>query len=388
MRRLITLIVCVAMLPASSVFAISASDDLLIAAAARTNRWTADLYINNPGATDATVDVMWLERGQANPNPQTESFEVLAGETLILDDVLRNTFGMTSATGALRITAEGGEVTANLVVFTGAGSPDGTYGSGFEGIPTSSATSAGESTTLSGLQLNDDFYTNLFATAGANGATIDLALIDPDGTELDSGQIVLEAWEPWLTAVSDFWDVAEFDNGTALATVTAGSMVMLGSKIDRASKDPTTLEQEFGAGVASVDGTYEFTIWDINYAVGGSMLIENGMVEVIVGTYMNYQKVDGGGQPECEVIWQWGHDFPLAGVPVESFETGYEFVDGYFDAADFPEGGDFTWTVTFTVDDNVGFYGSIGAVGTGFTGAYSGCNGDFPDLQLYGGKEN
>jgi hypothetical protein len=372
------------MLTASSVFAISASDDLLIAAAARTSRWTADLYINNPGTTDATVNVMWLERGQANPNPQTESFEVLAGETLILDDVLRNTFGFGNATGALRITADDGEVTANLVVYTGAGSPDGTYGSGFEAIPTSSATSAGESTTLSGVQLNDDFYTNLFATAGANGATIDLALLDPDGTVLDTEQLVLEAWEPWLTAVSDFWDVAEFDNGTAEASVTAGSMVMLGSKIDRASKDPTTLEQEFGAGAASVNGTYEFTIWDINYAVGGTLLIENGLVEVIVGTYMNYQKGDGA----CEVIWQWGHDFPLAGVAVEDFETGYEFVDDYFDQNDFPEGGNFTWTVTFTVDDNVGFYGSIGAVGADFSGAYSGCNGTFPDLQLYGGKEN
>jgi hypothetical protein len=138
MRRLITLIVCVAMLAASSVFAISASDDLLIAAAARTSRWTADLYIVNPGTTDATVNVMWLERGQANTNPQTESFEVLAGETLILDDVIRNTFGMNNATGALRITADGGEATANLVVYTGAGSASGTYGSGFEGIPTSS----------------------------------------------------------------------------------------------------------------------------------------------------------------------------------------------------------------------------------------------------------
>ena len=63
MRRLITLIVCVAMLTASSIFAISASDDLLIAAAARTSRWTADLYINNPGATDATVIFVTNEVG-------------------------------------------------------------------------------------------------------------------------------------------------------------------------------------------------------------------------------------------------------------------------------------------------------------------------------------
>jgi len=30
--------------------------------------------------------------------------------------------------------------------------------------------------------------------------------------------------------------------------------------------------------------------------------------------------------------------------------------------------------------------GAIGAVGSGFTGIDSGCNGDFPELDLEGGK--
>jgi hypothetical protein len=388
MHRLITAIACLALLTASSAPAISPSDDLLIAAAARTNRWTADLYIVNPGATPVTVNVMWLGRGQANLSPLTESFEVLGGETLILDDVLLNNFGMGSATGALRITAPGGEVTANLVVFTGAGSPDGTYGSGFEAIPVSSATSNGESTTLSGVVLDDDFYTNLFATAGANGVTMDVDLLDPDGALLDTVQIDLLAWEPWLSAVSDLWDVASFGDGTARVSVTDGSMVMLGSKIDRISKDPTTLEQEFGAGGGSVDGIYEVSIWDLDYATGSTLYINNGLVDRIDGTYMNYQKLDAQEEYACPVIWRWGFDLPLPGVPVEEFETGYVFTDDYYDAADFAEGGTFTWTVTFTMDDNVGFYGSIDVVGAGFSGDYAGCNGDFEELLMYGGKEN
>lgn len=39
-------------------FAITPSTVLLIAGAARTNRWTADLYIDNPGSTTASVGVM------------------------------------------------------------------------------------------------------------------------------------------------------------------------------------------------------------------------------------------------------------------------------------------------------------------------------------------
>ena len=50
MKRLITVCICFTLLSATSALAISPSDDLLIAAAARNNRWIADLYIVNPGA--------------------------------------------------------------------------------------------------------------------------------------------------------------------------------------------------------------------------------------------------------------------------------------------------------------------------------------------------
>jgi hypothetical protein len=392
MRRLITACVCFALLTASSVLAISPSDDLLIAAAARTNRWIADLYIVNPGATSVTVDVMWLERDQANPTPQTETFTILGGETLILDDVLFNDFDMSTATGALRIHAPGGSVTANLVVYTGAGSPDGTYGSGFEAIPASSATSAGESTTIAGMVLDDDFYTNLFALAGANGVTMDLDLLDPNGTVLDTVEIVLEAYEPWLSGVANLWDEDSFANGTARASVTAGSMVMLGSKVDRASKDPTTLEQEFGAGADSVDGIYQFTIWDQDpfteavFAAGSEMVIADGMVIEILGTYMNFQKLNAQQDDyACPVLWGWGWDLPLSGVAVEDFASGFQYTE---DHRYYPEGGEFTWTLTLTFDDNVGFSGTIDAVGNDFSGSDIGCNGAFPQLQVFGGKSN
>jgi hypothetical protein len=392
MKRLITVCLCFTLLSATSALAISPSNDLLIAAAARTNRWIADLYIVNPGATQVAVDVMWLERDQANPTPETESFDILGGETLILDDVLFNDFDKNTAAGAFRITATGGEVSANLVVYTGAGSPDGTYGSGFEAIPASSATSEGESTNIAGVVLDDDFYTNLFALAGANGVTMDVDLLDPDGTVLDTVEIVLEAYEPWLSGVANLWDVDEFANGTARATVTDGSMVMLGSKVDRASKDPTTLELEFGAGASSIDGIYQFTIWDQDpfteavFATGSEMVVADGLVIEILGTYGNWQKLNAQQDDyACPVLWGWGWDLPLAGVAVEDFASGYSYTE---DHTYYPEGGEFTWTLTLTFEDNVGFSGTIDAVGANFTGADTGCNGTFPQLQVFGGKAN
>jgi hypothetical protein len=371
---------------ASSVLAISPSDDLLIAGAARTNKWTADLYINNPGSTGVTVEVWWLHRDPLLTNPAPVSYSVGADETLVLDDVILDAFGYSRASGAIRVTATGGQVTANLIVFTTRTDDGATYGSSFEGIPASSATSAGESTTLTGMVLNDDFYTNLFALAGASGATMDIDLLDTDGTLLDSENVVLTAYAPWFSAVVNLWDEASFDNGTALVRVSAGSMAMLGSKVDRLSADPTTVEQAFGTGAGSVDGTYQFAAYDdLGFASGGNLVIVDDVVDAINGTFVNYDKVDTGGTPECPVIFQWGFD--LAPTAVEDFASGVEYAEVYSAADDF-DGGTITYTVVFTVDDNLGFSGTLDAVGSDFSGIDLGCNGTFPQMELYGGKSN
>jgi len=386
MHRSVITFVFLAVFAASSVLAISPSDDLLIAGAARTSAWTADLYINNPGPTDATVEVWWLNRDPDLTNPAPASYSVGADETLILDDVLLDVFGLSRAEGAFRITALGGEVTANLVVFTGAGSEDGTYGSGFEGIPASSATSAGESTTIAGLVFNDSFRTNLFALAGANGVTMDIDLLDPDGHLLDTAHVVLTAYAPWFSSAANLWDEASFENGTAFVRVSAGSMVILASKIDRTSKDPTTLELVFGAGGGSDDGTYQFAAYDdLGFASGGNLEIIDDVVDVVNGTFVNYDKVDGGGVPECPVIFQFGFD--LAPTAVEDFASGVEYAEVYPAGDDF-DGGTITYTITFTVDDNIGFSGTLDAVGSDFSGLDTGCNGSFPQMELYGGKSN
>lgn len=370
------------LLAASSAVAITPGDDLLIPGAARTNRWHTDLLINNAGATTVSVDVLWLVRDQANPNPESRTFSIGPDDTLILVDVIRNNFGLNSGTGAFRIVSTGGEVTANLIVYAGFNDPvGGTYGSGFEAIPVSAATSAGQSTTLMGLVSAGDFYTNLFALAGASGATMELDLLNPAGAVLDTAVVTLEAYEPWLSFRTDLWDVPTYDDGTLLARVTAGSAVILGSKIDERSQDPTTLETSFGAGAASLDGTYQFAVYDsLGFASGGNLVISGGEVFPLNGTYINFDKLDGQGNSECTLIFLFG--IGLAATDVADFGAGVEFTDSY------PDSGDMTWTLTFTVEDNLGFEGTIDAVGSNFSGADEGCNGSFPTLVIEGGKSN
>ena len=95
------LLVSVSPLPA-----ITPSDDLIIPGAARTRLWVDDLYINNPGDSIVTVEVFWLIRGQANPDPVSKTIDIGPGATHItwtvsfaIDDNL-GFAGTVSAVGA------------------------------------------------------------------------------------------------------------------------------------------------------------------------------------------------------------------------------------------------------------------------------------------------
>ena len=89
------------------------------------------------------------------------------------------------------------------------------------------------------------------------------------------------------------------------------------------------------------------------------MGIADGLVIEILGTYMNFQKLNAQQDAyACPVIWGWGWDLPLTGVAVEDFASGYTYTE---DHRYYPEGGEFSWTLTLTFDDNVGFSGTIDA---------------------------
>ncbi|MFC2144073.1 hypothetical protein ACFLQM_00090 [Acidobacteriota bacterium] len=385
MRRFFCSLVCCTLLATvQPTFAITPSDDLLIAGAARTRLWVDDLYISNPGTSPVTVDVMWLIRNQANPDPEIRTFNIDPKATLILADVILETFGMSRGNGAFRITSEGGEVIANLIAVAVIEDENGsrTLGSGFEAIPASAATSAGQTTTLMGIVATSRFRTNLFATAGANGVTMELDLLDPWGPVIDTATVTLEPYEPWLSEVTNLWDIDNLLNATAAVRVISGSVVILGSKIDnhQMSQDPTTLEASFGVGAGSLEGTYQFSLYDsLAFASGGNLVIEDGAVAAINGTYANFDKTDDQGEAECPLIFQWGFD--LTPTAVESFAEGVEFTDTY------PDGGEIAWTVTFTNDGNLGFSGAVDAVGSNFSGVDEGCNGSFPTLLFEGGKD-
>ncbi len=375
-----TLLCFVLVAPATTAPALTPGTDVLVPAAARISTWITDLYIMNPGTDPVAVTVAWLVRGQDNPNPVSMTYNVGPGETLTLPDVIMEEFGLGTASGAFRVTADT-EVIVNSRIYSV--DDDETFGQGFEGTPMTLATGVGETSNVVGLSFNSQFRTNVYACAGPSGASLDMVLVAPDGFQIATKTKNLLPWMPILQGIDQLMSSGEFDDGTLRVTVTSGSAVVGASKIDEASSDPTTLEGSVSSsGMADVNGIYQFAIYDsLSYSTGGNLVVEDGAVEALDGTYSNWDKLDGSGDSEC--TWQFLFGRGLATpVSLEDLEDGVVFADDHSTN----DLGLMTYTVAMEITDNLYITGTIDAVGSNFPADVDGCNGAFPQLVIYGGK--
>lgn len=373
------------------VSALNPGSDILVPAAARVpipaldGDWVTDLFVMNPGEVAVNGSIFWLVRGQANPNPISVSFTLQPGETMVMADVLSEDFGLNQAAGAFRVVADT-EVVVNSRIYFSTG--DMTFGQGFEGVPAEAATVSGQTSDIVGLShVNQIFRTNFYALAGADGASLTLNLYDPDGVLVATGTLDLAAYEPFLKKINQALPSGDFAEGTLRVTVTAGSAVVGASKVDEASGDPTTLESSIPLGAkASVDGTYEFTLTDgEGFSSGGDIVISDGIVQEINGTYLNWDK-DNDGEADCPLVFQWGLGFPA--TPVDEMTDGVSFTNDYTAMGS----GEMAWTIKFDLTNGLTLSGEVTADGSEFPSSAdpavdeSGCNGLFPRMLLKGGK--
>jgi hypothetical protein len=355
-----------------------AGTDILMPAAARVGTWVTDLYVFNPGQQTVGITIYWLVRDQANPSPLGVAYTLGPGATLVLEDLIKHELGLDSGTGAFRVVADDDVVVSSRIYQLQQGV---TFGQGLEGVPRDMALGAGDSTDIAGLSSNQRFRTNVvLIDASGTGAVVELSLRDTAGDELASRTYSLDAFEPALDPVSELVGVTDFDHGSLHAEVTSGSALILASKVDNdpSSGDPTTLEPWTAAG-GGIDGTYQIAIYDSGgYATGGSIKVRSSSVTEIHASYTNWDK-GSPLDPDCLITFLWGT--PEAGThPLAEYEHGVSF-DQEYDA-----GATIRWTLTMSVDRNQSLTGVLEAVGSGFSGDRSGCNGEFPPLELLGGK--
>ena len=383
MRFLTYILLCCALIaPAATAPALTPGTDVLVPAAARVSTWITDLYIMNPGTEPVSVTVAWLVRGQANLDPLDLTYMVGPGETLTLADVILEEFGLDNSReeGAFRVTADT-VVVVNSRIYNVDG--DETFGQGFEGTPMTLATSVGETSDVVGLSFNSQFRTNVYGCAGPNGASLSMVLVEPDGSEIATKTKNLQPWMPFLQGIDQLMASGEFDDGTLRVTVTNGSAVVGASKVDEISSDPTTLEGSVSSSaVAEVNGIYQFAIYDsLSYSTGGNLVVEDGAVEALDGTYTNWDKLDGSGNSECTWLFLFGRGLATP-VTLEDLADGVEFLDDHSTH----DLGRMTYTVVMEITDNLYITGTIDAVGSDFPAGDDGCNGTFPQLVIYGGK--
>lgn len=379
-------LVILALVCVAQAAALNPGTDVFIPAAARgpgnnNSFWMLDAYVFNPGTQTATVLVYWLERWGDNITPQSASFAIQPGETLVLADVINTTFGLDQAQGALRFVS----TTSIVVSARSYNLRDGvTFGQGWEGIPVSVALGPDESTDIVGLVHNSRFRSNIMlidAEGTGEGTIVNLTLRTLDGQQLAAAAFNLKTYEPVLYSIADL-GVASFDDAVLHVEVTQGQAIVVASKIDNSqlSGDPTTLEAWTPIGAASSpDGVYQISIYDSdNYATGGSATFVNRELTGIDASYSNYDKMSGE-DPSCLYTYRLEASFtpPLT---LEQLDSGVEFTIVY------PGSGEMTYSLSLELDDNLGLSGSVGAVGASFSADESGCNGIFPDLEIRGGK--
>ncbi len=380
MRRTVFAVTLVALLAmAAPALALNPGSDIFVPAAARAGAWVTDLYIFNPGDSAAAVSVYWLPRDTDNSGASPVNFTVNAGQTLILQDVISTTFGLDSAGGAFRITSDA-DVVANCRIYSTDGSA--TFGQGFEGVPASAALAAGGSTDIVGLAQNDAFRSNFFAVnTGSEAASITFTLTDPSGNQLASRAYTLPPYSAFYRNITDLGGPS-FDAGTLHAEVTAGQAIVVGSKVDNASGDPTTLESWWalgsgggggGGGACGGDGIY---VGYTNYTYVGGLLVvvENNAITYMQGANVLFSPDDGGMNCANVFGWGWEPDTPVAIAADGTFTASFQ--------VEYSSGGVLTFNFQGALQEDT----LLGNLDLNVSGMGSGkCAGDMNTVGFYAG---
>ncbi len=347
----------------SAVSAMTPGREVWLPAAARLGGWVTDLVVLNPGDQPAALELTWIDRDRDSRAAVPVGRVLAGGATLVLDDVVLGLFGRVEGAGAIRVAADR-EVVVSARIWN-AGSGPGTRGQGFEGVPVAAAVTAGELTHIPGVAQDSGFRSNLFAVnPGTIPAVLRFELLDPAGTVLaTSSDFTLPPWSAFYRPVTDLGGPA-LAAGTVRVLLLAGSAIVVGSRVDNLSLDPTTLEAWWRGGVAGgVAGRWHGTVTDPGGFLGGMVLAvsEDGTVGSVDLTFPSTL---------CGINFAADQTFdPPPGLA--ELSAGLVVQEAY------DGGGSMRFTLRLSAANDA-FSGVIEALGSGFSGSLAACNGSHP----------
>ena len=231
--------------------------DLWVPSLARTpgahdSQWYATVWIHNPGTEIAQVSISYLLRDHSNLSPIVQTVTVNSGETLKLEDVFQDVFGLSNATGALRFQSDHKVVvSARSYNLTAAGMAD-SQGQFLAGMPAELALGAGDKTSIPGItQPADGSFRCNWALVETAGGTpqVRVSAYDRDGVLLASKTYTLSPYEPIQLNLSQLGSGISVDGGRMDVDVLSGSgrVLTVASMVGNGtvSQDPSTLEMEY-----------------------------------------------------------------------------------------------------------------------------------------------
>lgn len=194
---------------------------------------TSWLVASNPSTSPTRIDVeLWL-RGQDNSEPLTARRTISAGETLVVEDVLRDLFFLDGGTGALRVTWANDEGIAPKLLsygFARTPGPDGGAGDRFGmlvGSMTEEEAVAGSAVQF-GAELSDVFRSSFGLVNLSSGPSrVRLTLRGSDGAEISSVTLGLRPRQHLERTLLGIFDGLEpGSNWTVETTVLDGGPVL------------------------------------------------------------------------------------------------------------------------------------------------------------------
>jgi PKD repeat protein/V8-like Glu-specific endopeptidase len=206
--------------------------------------WVTDLGLLNEGSATATVNLLLLERDQANSNPAGVAVTVGAGAQAELADVFLNRFGRSSVAAAIRICSNQPLVVSSRTYnLTTAG----TYGQGIPGQPVAEAIASGGSAKLPFLFEGTSYRTNVgFVNTTANSVTVAVDFYGPGGgAALGTKSYPLRAYE-YIQRSKIFTEVtgSEIRAGYLVVRPSGGAVFAYASMVDNDTGDPTYLQAD------------------------------------------------------------------------------------------------------------------------------------------------
>jgi hypothetical protein len=264
-RRFVLVVLCLSF--ALSALAGFSSRDLVLPAAGRLQgsggaQFYTTLWVTNPSAAVAEIDIQYLLTGQANLHPPTFHDVLGPHQTKVYENVAEKTFGITGILGALRVRGTT-EVVAGARIYDVRASETiaETRGLFLGGVPARFGIARGARAALQGARNNADFrYNIMLVETSGEPVSVQLSVLDHEGATIGALTLALQAWEQRLIPLFSIVESPLADGSVLLDAIDGdGRVLAAGSLVANGSQDGSVFEMA-RSGDALVDGPYVRTL--------------------------------------------------------------------------------------------------------------------------------